>query len=72
MTARVTLAEQIAEVAHQIGAMQRSFPDLVSTGVLSQALADRKLDCMRGVLATLKFIEKHEARIKLAMKGTEP
>lgn len=48
-----TLTDQIAEVEREITMRQRVYPRLVQNRTLSQAKADRSIETMRAVLATL-------------------
>lgn len=64
MTARTTLQEQIAEIGRELGLRRGVYPKWVASGKLSQALADRQIALMEGILRTLKWVEKHEAAIK--------
>lgn len=57
----VTLAEQIECIEREISYRLRVYPRRVADGKMTRRLADRELDRMRAVLATLR-----------RLAGTEP
>lgn len=69
MTAKATLAEQIAEVGRELGLRRGVYPKWIEAGKLSQALADRQIACLDAAYRTLKWLESNEAEIKAMMKG---
>jgi hypothetical protein len=50
----VPLASQIAEVEREIKQRERVYPRWVEAGKMPKATADRQIEVMRAVLATLK------------------
>lgn len=66
----VTLTEQIVEVErerHLRGGVDGKggvYAHWVKRGSLSQETADRQLRALNGVLATLKWLQRNEERIK--------
>lgn len=62
--AKVVIEEQIAEVEHTLRWRRAKLQRWMDQEQLSYALADRKITCMEGALATLKFVAKHRAAIK--------
>jgi hypothetical protein len=63
MSEHVDLARQIAEVSREIDMRVRVFPTWVAQAKYTQAEADERLAAMKGALATLKWVEKHRARL---------
>jgi hypothetical protein len=56
----VPLADQIACIEREIGYRLRVYPRRVEDKKMTQQLADRELDRMRAVLATLKRAAESE------------
>lgn len=56
----VTLAEQIECIEREIAYRLRVYPRRVADGKMTQRLADRELDRMRAVLATLTRLAEAE------------
>lgn len=56
----VPLADQIACIEREIGYRLRVYPRRVEDKKMTQQLADRELDRMRAVLATLKLAAASE------------
>ena len=55
--AAADLAEQIACVEREIRMRQRVYPHRIGTGKMSREDADREIDTMRRVLATLRKVQ---------------
>jgi len=64
---KLSLAQQIEEVARELGLRKQVYPRLVSTGKMRQSVADYHTARMRAALATLEWLQKNEARIKAAL-----
>jgi signal recognition particle subunit SEC65 len=63
MSAAIPLQAQLAEVRREIALRERVYPKWIAEGKggLTQATADRKLETMRAVAATLRaLIKTHE------------
>jgi hypothetical protein len=69
---KTVLGEQIAEIERELALRRAVYPKWVQAGKLNQALADRQVACMEGALRTLRWLEKHEIRIKQMLKETQP
>lgn len=63
-----TLADQIAEVAREVGLRVRVYRRRVDEGKMDQAKADRAIEVMSAVELTLRWLQKNEAKIKAALK----
>jgi hypothetical protein len=70
--AKATLAEQRAEIGRELGIRRNVYPKWVTDGRLSQALADRQIDCMDAAYETLKWLEGNMDWIKAAAKERKP
>lgn len=57
-----SIDEQIAEVEREINMRQRVYPHQVMAKKMSQGTADRHLNLMRDVLASLKRIRNGQPR----------
>lgn len=53
-----TLADQIKEVRRELGMRTGVYPHMVARGNLTQAAAESQTEAMKGVLATLLWVEK--------------
>lgn len=62
--APVPLQDQIAEVGREIGVRKNVYPTFIARQALSQKDADLQTARMAAVYRTLKWLEKHEARIR--------
>lgn len=54
----VPLTSQIAEVEREIKQRERVYPRWVEAGKMPKATADRQIEVMRAVLATLKAAKR--------------
>ena len=68
MSAKASLAEQRAEIGGVLGIRRNVYPKWVAGGRLSQALADRQIDCMDAAYETLKWLEANMDWIKVEAK----
>jgi len=59
--AKVSIAGQIAEVVREIALRKNVYPRSVAAGKLRQGEADLCMQRIEAVLATLLFVQKHEA-----------
>jgi hypothetical protein len=62
---KIPLAEQIAEIEQLIGRTGEG----VKTGALMPDMASARLLRLFAVLQTLRWLEKHEARIRAIVEG---
>jgi hypothetical protein len=62
---KIPLAEQIAEIEQLIGRTGES----VKSGALMPETASERLPRLFAVLQTLRWLEKHEARIRAMVEG---
>lgn len=62
--AKLSLQGQITEVEREIKLRENVYPRLVQTGKMKSGEADYHTSAMCSVLATLKWLELHEAKIK--------
>ena len=53
-----TLADQIACVEREIVLRERVYPRLITSGRMRRATADREIEVMRAVLATLQGMQR--------------
>lgn len=60
----VPIADQIKEIERELVLRERAFPQFVARGNKTQAEADQQMDRMRAALATLKWVEKHQDRLR--------
>ena len=58
---KVSLAGQIAEVNREIALRRNTYPRLVAAGKMRQGEADMCIQRIEAVLATLYFVQEHEA-----------
>lgn len=56
-----TLAEQLREVGREIGLRKNVYPRFVANGKMTQAEADRHIECLEAVYATLKKLNSVQA-----------
>jgi hypothetical protein len=57
----VTLGEQIAEVERELKLRESVYPRRIAAKQMSQTIADRGMDRMRAVLATLQGLAGRQA-----------
>jgi len=67
----VSLSRQIDEVVREIATREQVYPRQVSRGAMRQSEADYRIESLRGVLATLFFLQRNEAAIKEAIGKSE-
>lgn len=60
----ISLAQQIQEVERELDQRSKVYPRLVSKGGMRQSEADYHTARMNAVLNTLRWIRKHEARVR--------
>lgn len=68
---KITLGEQVAEIGRELGLRRGVYPKWVADGKLSQALADRQIECMDAAYKTLKWLHANEQKIKDALSRGE-
>lgn len=56
--ADVSLSDQIAEVKRELRLREINYPRWIAAGKMNQAEADRQLERMRAVLATLEEVAR--------------
>lgn len=61
---KLSLASQIACVRREIAQRRKVYPRLVATRKMRQVEADRHIDEMEAVLATLEWLQPNEADIR--------
>lgn len=61
------LDDQVAEVGREVGLRRNVYQRLIAKGQMTQAAADLHLARMEAAYRTLKWLKKHEARIKAAL-----
>lgn len=61
---KVSLAQQIEEVEHELRMRDQVYPKLVLRKQKSQSAADMNMMRMRAVLETLQWLRANEAKIK--------
>lgn len=64
MSDPVPIADQVAEVERELDVRAKAFPHFVARGSKSQAAADREMARMRAALATLKWVERNQDRLR--------
>lgn len=72
MAAKVSIAGQIAEIHREIAMRRNVYPRMVADRKIRQAEADLCMQRIEAVLATLLFVQEHEAgfRAYIAEKRT--
>lgn len=63
-TAKVPLANQIAEVERELGQRAAEWPRMIDARRLAAEVCEVRLRHMRGVLRTLKWLSEHEDLIR--------
>ena len=63
----VPLSRQIDEVAREIATREADYPRQVARGAMRQSEAEYRIESMRGVLATLQFMQRNEQTIRAAI-----
>ena len=61
---KLSLASQIACVRREIAQRRKVYPRLVATRKMRQVEADRHIEEMEAVLATLEWLQPNEAAIR--------
>lgn len=61
---KYTIEDQIREVGREIGLRKAVYPKWVAAGRLTQADADAHLGKLGAAYATLKWIDKHQVRLR--------
>lgn len=69
MTMSVSLSRQIDDVAREIATREADYPRQVGRGAMRQGEADYRIESMRGVQATLVFLQRNEQTIRAAIKA---
>lgn len=59
----VSIADQIKSVGREIGMRRNVYPKWVAQGRMTQADADAEIAAMEAAYATLKWVDKHRARL---------
>jgi hypothetical protein len=66
-----SIGAQIEEVEREIKKRREVYPRLVSRGEMRQSVADMHTDRMVAVLATLRWLESNEVKIKATIGGDQ-
>lgn len=66
---KIPLSEQIKEVGREIGLRRSVYPGFVQRMKMSQQEADMRIATMEAVLATLKWVERHQDELRQIGKG---
>jgi hypothetical protein len=66
---KFSLAQQIEEVQRELGLRENVYARLVIKGEMRQAVADYHLERMQAALKSLKWLQRHETKIKTAVGG---
>lgn len=64
MTAKITIAGQIAEVDRELALRRNAYPRLIASGKMREGEADLCTRRMEAVRATLQFCQAHETEIR--------
>lgn len=66
---RYSLKSQIAEVERELDKRRGVYRSQVAARAMSQEQADLQMGIMESVLATLRFVQKHEQAIRALARG---
>lgn len=61
---KISLGQQIEEVERELGYRERVYPRLMAKGTLKPSYAEYQTQRMQAVLATLKWLQANESKIK--------
>jgi hypothetical protein len=63
----ISLNQQIDEVARELAMRDEVYPRMVNTGKMRQSIADFQTERMRAVLATLRWLQRNEEKVRILM-----
>lgn len=65
---KVPIAAQVAEVGREVGLRKNVYPSMVFTGKMTEAQSHERQMNMEAAYRTLKWVQAHEADLKLFME----
>lgn len=69
MSKTISLQGQIDEVAGELTRRAANYPREVRAGKMKQAEADYRMERLRAALASLRFVQRHQALITTAVQA---
>lgn len=66
-----SITAQIEEVDRELRLRAQVYPRLIRKGDMRQSVADMHVDRMQAVLATLRWLQENEAKVKAAIGGAD-
>ena len=72
MTTKLSLDAQIEEVLYEISQRKSVYPRLVQQRKLRESVGELHIARMEAVLATLRWLQQHEAFIRASIQNRQP